>query len=145
MTDRQGSCLCGAVRFRLSAEPVATRICWCRDCQRLAANGTVNLMVPSDALDISGALGEFTKTSDSGNQVRRRFCPACGTQLFANSSGRPQFTVLRAGTLDDPSSIRPTANIWASSAPAWACLDPALDRVEKQPAAPPAAPASPAA
>lgn len=145
MTDRQGSCLCGAVRFRLSAEPVATRICWCRDCQRLAANGTVNLMVPSDALEISGVPGEFIKTADSGNQVRRRFCPTCGTQLFSNSSGRPQFTVLRAGTLDDPSSIRPTANIWASSAPAWACLDPALDRAEKQPAAPPSVPASPAA
>lgn len=137
MTDRQGSCLCGAVRFRLRAEPVATRICWCRDCQRLAANGTVNLMVASDALEISGSPAEYAKAADSGNQVRRRFCPACGTQLFSNSSARPQFTVVRAGTLDDPSSVRPTANIWAASAPAWACLDPALERVEKQPAPPP--------
>ena len=45
MPTRLGKCLCGAVRFRLSAEPVATRICWCRDCQHLAANGTVNIMV----------------------------------------------------------------------------------------------------
>jgi hypothetical protein len=47
--------------------------------------------------------------------------------------------VVRAGTLDDPSAIRPTANIWAASAPAWACLDPALERVDRQPAPPPSA------
>jgi hypothetical protein len=35
--------------------------------------------------------------------------------------------------LDDPSSIRPIANIWSSSAPDWACLDPLLERIEQQP------------
>ena len=36
----------------------------------------------------------------------------------------------------DPSSIQPSANIWAASAPGWACLDPALERVERQPMPP---------
>ena len=137
MTDRTGGCLCGAVRYRLTADPVAVRVCWCRDCQRLAANGTVNLMMASDALAIEGATSEYASDADSGNRMRRRFCPVCGSSLFANSSGRPQFTVVRAGTLDDPSSVTPTANIWAASAPAWACMDPALERVERQPAPPP--------
>jgi len=137
MNERTGSCLCGSVRFRLTAEPVATRICWCRDCQRIAANGTVNLMVPTASLEITGEPHDYTKTADSGNQVRRRFCPNCGVHLFANSSARPQFTVVRAGTLDDPSSVRPTTNIWTASAPSWACFDPGLDRVERQPLAPP--------
>lgn len=136
MTERTGRCLCGDVRYRISAEPIATRICWCRDCQRTAANGTVNLIVPTAAVECSGELGEFTVTADSGNEVRRRFCPKCGSHLFANSSSRPQFTVVRVGTLDDPSSVRPTANIWTASAPEWACLDPTLDRVERQPAPP---------
>ena len=136
MTERAGSCLCGDVQYRITAEPIATRICWCRDCQRTAANGTVNVIVPTIAVACSGELSEFTVTADSGNQVRRRFCPKCGSHMFANSSSRPQFTVVRVGTLDDPSSVRPTANIWADSAPAWACLDPALERVEHQPAPP---------
>ena len=107
MTERTGRCLCGAVSFKLVAEPLATRVCWCRDCQHLAANGSVNLLVPADALTISGTLAEYTKTADSGNVVTRQFCPSCGTQLFAKSTARPQLRVVRAGNLDEPSSIQP--------------------------------------
>jgi hypothetical protein len=137
MTERNGHCLCGAVSFRLAAEPITTRVCWCQDCQHLAANGTVNALVATDALEISGELSEFISTADSGNKISRRFCPRCGSHLFGNSSARPQFTVVRAGNLDDPSSVRPVMNIWASSAPQWACIDAALERVEKQPLPPP--------
>lgn len=136
MTVRTGQCLCGAVRFTLSADPLAARVCWCKDCQHIASNGTVNIMVPTAALETTGAMSEYLSTAESGNEVKRRFCPQCGSHLFANSSARPQFTVVRAGTLDDPSSIKPTSNIWSGSAPAWACLDTSLERVERQPAAP---------
>jgi hypothetical protein len=44
---------------------------------------------------------------------------------------------VRLGTLDDPASVTPSANLWAGSAPAWACLDPALDRFQHQPGPPP--------
>lgn len=136
MTARTGRCLCGAVTFELTAEPLVTRVCWCRDCQHLAANGTVNLLVPAEALVVSGALSEHTKKAGSGNQVTRQFCPECGTHLFARSSGFPKFRVVRIGNLDEPSSVRPRLNIWASSAPRWACLDPTLERVEHQSAPP---------
>ena len=136
MSERSGSCLCGQVSYRLTAEPVIARICWCRDCQHIAANGTVNALFPSSAIEITGNLSEYTSTADSGHQVRRRFCPQCGCHLFADSTGRPQLTVVRVGTLHDPSSIKPVANIWSTSAPAWACLDPNLERIEAQPPPP---------
>lgn len=142
MTKRNGNCLCGAVRYRLAAEPVATRICWCRDCQHIAGNGAVNVLVPTAALAIEGQLREYTNTAHSGNQIKRRFCPTCGSHLFANSSARPQFTVVRAGTLEDPSSIQPTVNIWVTSAPTWACLDPKLESVDHQPLPPQQQPSS---
>lgn len=140
MSERTGRCLCGAVSFTLKAEPIATRICWCRDCQHLAANGTVNVLVPAEALSVVGALSEYTKKAESGHEITRQFCPNCGTHLFAKSSGRPQLRVVRTGNFDEPSSVQPSMNIWASSAPSWACLDPALERVEQQPK-PPQAPA----
>ncbi|MBW4049591.1 MAG: GFA family protein [Proteobacteria bacterium] len=136
MSERTGRCLCGAVRYRIAAEPGFTRICWCRDCQHIAGNGTVNMLVPAAALDVSGATSAYTSMADSGNQITRRFCPNCGCHLFADSSGRPHYTVVRAGTLDDPSSVTPSTNIWTSSAPGWACMDTNLERVERQPAPP---------
>ena len=136
MTSRQGRCLCGAVNYTLTDDPLITRICWCRDCQHLSANGTVNALFPSAALQFDGELAEYTSAADSGNQIRRRFCPRCGSHLFANSSARPQLTVVRVGTLDDPSSLRPTVNIWAASAPRWSCLDATLERCEGQPLPP---------
>ena len=129
-----GGCLCGAVRFTSDKPAIAARICWCRDCQRISGNGTANALFRSDALEITGSPAEFVRTSGSGNPVRRRFCSSCGCHLFADTPGYPGVLVVRVGTLDDPSSIKPVANIWSSSAPAWACLDPALRRVEKQPA-----------
>lgn len=141
MTPYTGRCLCGHVSYRISAEPVVSRLCWCRDCQRLSSNGTVNAIFPTEALHISGEPAAYTSTAESGNQVRRRFCAQCGSHLFADSTGRPGLTVVRLGTLDDPSAIRPSTNIWASSAPAWACLDASLQRVERQPP-PPQAPAA---
>ena len=136
MKELTGRCLCGAVSYRIFAEPIVTRVCWCRACQHIAANGTVNVVVPTAGLESSGPLSEYLSIADSGNEMRRRFCPRCGSHLFANSSVRPQFTVVRAGTLDDPSAVRPAMNIWASSAPAWACLDGNLERLAQQPRPP---------
>lgn len=141
MSERTGGCLCGQVRYRLSAEPLVSRLCWCKDCQHIAGNATANAIFPTSAIETTGVLHDYTSAADSGNQVRRRFCPQCGCHLFAESTGRAGFTVVRLGTLDDPSSVRPTANIWSASAPAWACLDPALERIEGQPV-PPARPSA---
>ncbi|HEY2807542.1 MAG TPA: GFA family protein [Steroidobacteraceae bacterium] len=135
-----GGCLCGAVRYRIAAAPVATRACWCRACQYVGAgSGTVNAIFPTAALTIEGALAEYASPADSGHRMRRRFCPRCGTSMFANSEARPQFTGVRLGTLDDPNRINPEATIWTSAAPQWAVFDPALPRFERQPP-PPGAP-----
>ena len=43
MMEITGGCLCKAVRYKVTAAPIATRMCWCRVCQYLAAgNATVN-------------------------------------------------------------------------------------------------------
>ena len=58
MTERSGRCLCGAVSFTLATAPLAARACWCRDCQHIAANGTVNVIVAAAGLTVSGVLAE---------------------------------------------------------------------------------------
>jgi hypothetical protein len=129
-----GGCLCRAVRYRITAQPIVTRVCWCRLCQYLAAgNGTVNICFPKDAVHIEGTLRAYRSVADSGNVMHRRFCPTCGTQVFSESEARPALIFVRAGTLDDSQAAQPAATIWVSQAPAWACINPDLPRFEAQP------------
>lgn len=134
MPQLTGSCLCTSVQYKVSGDPVTARICWCRTCQKVSGNGTANVIFPSEGIEVTGPLSCYTSKADSGNEISRHFCPTCGCHLFASSSAIPHFRVVRLGTLDDPSTIRPQINMWASSAPNWACLDPGLKSEAKQPA-----------
>jgi hypothetical protein len=132
--DFTGGCLCGAVRYRIGAEPIMTRVCWCRDCQYFAAgSGTVNVVFPKSALIVSGELRDFRSIAASANVMHRHFCPVCGTSVLSEAEARPQLIIARAGTLDDPNRVRPSATIWTQSAPQWACIDTSLPGFEAQP------------
>ena len=134
MTERTGRCLCGAVKFTLAGEPVAVRICWCRDCQYFAAGaGTVNAVFRVEGFEITGETRDYASRADSGNRMHRRFCPVCGTPMFSQAEARPELIIARAGTLDDPEAITPSATIWTASAPSWACIAEDLPRTEGQP------------
>ena len=130
-----GRCYCGAVRFQIGHAPIAMRACWCRDCQYLAAgNASVNAVFKVDGLTVSGEVGEYVSTADSGNVMRRRFCPKCGTQLFSLNSARPDLIVVRVGALDDREIGGPQSFVWTRSAPSWGYFDPALPNCAAQPA-----------
>lgn len=129
-----GGCMCGAVRYRSSEAPLATRACWCRVCQYIAAgNATVNVCFLRAGLDVSGEARDYRSLADSGNVMHRRFCPVCGTHLFSEAESRPHLVFVRAGTLDDPEIARPQSTIWTRSAPSWACIDQAIPGFEGQP------------
>lgn len=128
-----GGCLCGAVRYRIEAEPRATRACWCRTCQYLGAgNATVNVFFASDAIAVEGETRTYASPAASGNMVEHTFCPKCGTPVFTQSEARRQVKGVRAGTLDDPELGRPQKVLWVSEAPSWAPFDPAVPRDERQ-------------
>jgi hypothetical protein len=129
-----GHCLCGAVRYSINAAPLASRSCWCRLCQYIGAgSATVNVCFPTNAITIEGEMRDFRSVADSGNVMHRRFCPTCGTHMFSESEIRPHLIFVRAGTLDDPELAKPASTIWISEAPSWACIDPGLPRVDRQP------------
>ena len=133
-----GGCLCGAVRYEIDAEPITTRLCWCRTCQYFTTgNAAVSVAFPSSKISISGETQDHESTADSGSRMHRRFCPRCGTHLFSEAEPRPHLIFVRAGSLDDPNIARPEATIWTAQAPQWACIDESLPSWPGQ--APPAA------
>jgi hypothetical protein len=130
--------MCKAVRYRVTAAPIVTRVCWCRDCQYLGAgSSTVNACFPTSAVQIDGETRDYLSVANSGNRMHRRFCPKCGTPLFSEAEARPHLIFVRVGTLDDPEIARPATTIWTASAPTWACIDPSIPALAGQ--APPAA------
>ncbi len=133
-----GRCACDAVKIAIEGEPVVVRQCWCRHCQQLGGGGaTVNAIFPTQGVRAEGPVHWNEHLADSGNTLRWGFCAECGSQLFAISSARPQFQVVRLGAIDQPHGLRPQAAIWTAEAPEWAVLDPELERLPGQPQPPP--------
>jgi hypothetical protein len=134
-----GHCLCGAVSYKVEADPVAVRTCWCRLCQYLGAgSATVNAVFPSETFEVEGETTAVHGVADSGAAMTRRFCPSCGTQLFSQATTRPHQIVIRVGSLDHPERYAPQTTIWVAAAPSWACISEDLPQSQGQ--APPKIP-----
>ncbi len=133
-----GPCACGAVTLEIYGEPLGTRQCWCRQCQQIAAGGpTHNAIFKGEDVAISGTLAASTWHTASENTLTFYFCPACGTQIFGQSSARMHLKTVRFGAIDEPHGLRPQMVIWTDDAPNWAVIDPALEQWPRQPPAPP--------
>jgi hypothetical protein len=126
--------MCGAVRYEVTAEPLAFVQCYCRECQYVSGGAAANvLVVPPGSIKISrGTVKGFTSRTDKGNTVTRQFCPECGTPMFSEPSAVP-VGVVKAGTLDDRSWLKPSMTLWTKSAPPWAHIDPKIPAFEKDP------------
>jgi len=132
-----GRCNCGAVSVTITAEPVATRQCWCRQCQKSAAGGpTNNAMFPTEEVELEGLRGDYVYVAASGNVLTQEFCLECGTPVLGRSSARPQFRTIRLGLLDEGHGLSPAMAIWTEEAPPWAVIDPALENWPQQPPPP---------
>ena len=129
-----GGCMCGAVRYESSAEPLAFVMCHCRDCQYASGGQPAAVVVlPKGAVKLTkGKIKEFTKAGESGKKVTRQFCADCGTPMFSVPEENP-ISIVKAGTLDDPSWLKPSITIWTKSAQPWAHIDKGIPAFEKQP------------
>lgn len=121
-----GGCICGAVRYEVSAEPMMSAICYCRDCQRSTGSAFASvLVVPKAAFKLTkGELKHFEVTGDSGNKVSRGFCANCGAPIISLLNAMPDVVAVKAGSLDDPSKFAPGASVYMSSAQPWAPVGP---------------------
>jgi hypothetical protein len=129
-----GGCECGAIRYECSAAPIMAGHCHCGSCQKASGTGHAShMMVPRAALRITGEARFYERTADSGNTVRRAFCPSCGAPVYGESSGWPDVMTLRAGSLDDPELFRPGMVVYAARAPSWDHMDPELPSFPKMP------------
>jgi hypothetical protein len=120
MVDAEGGCLCGKVRYKVSAEPVFAGVCHCKNCQK--GNGSafsVVLAVPNSGVSVTGQLKEYVGRGDSGNSTTKKFCPECGSPIAVEAGMMPGVTMIEVGTLDDPSVAEPQMHIYCRSKMEW--------------------------
>jgi hypothetical protein len=130
-----GGCACGAIRYECTAEPLYMGNCHCRDCQRATGSAyfpAVGMAMTAFRLMI-GTPAVYEKPADNGHTMRRMFCVQCGSPVFLTNSARSNLVVLYAGSVDDPSWIRPTRDIYTASAQPWDHLDPTLPKFPQMP------------
>src|SRR5678815_601679 len=83
---RSGGCLCGQVRYTVPAEPLATAICHCRNCQKQSGSAfSVVTVFPRDALIVEGTLTVYEDRGTSGQTVFRQFCGVCGSPVLTDT------------------------------------------------------------
>jgi hypothetical protein len=121
----EGGCVCGAVRYRLTAPPLGVYSCHCKDCQRSSGSThSMSMPVKREHIElISGALSAFDKTADSGRVVRMLGCQRCGTRLWNEPQANLSLRILKSGTLDDSGWAAPVGNIWTASKLPWVTID----------------------
>ena len=108
MIQFTGGCLCGDVRLEATGEPIRVGLCHCLDCRKHhGALFWAGAIFPAEAVTVEGETRDY---------AGRRFCPRCGSSVFARSGDEVE---VHLGALDAPDQLTPTYELWTVRREAW--------------------------
>ena len=115
----QGGCLCGAVRFEITAPFLSAGYCHCTRCQRRTGTGSsANGRVPQSGFRLlQGA--DRLRSYQPPTGVPKLFCAGCGSALFSGDPLSDEQVAVRLGALDRDPGIRPQFRQFLASAVSW--------------------------
>ena len=132
--EKNGGCVCGSTRYALTAEPIASYICHCTDCQsRTGSAFGISTIVNTADLRITAGVTKTWKRTNRGATYAWERCSKCGTNLIATIEAAPGMGAIWPGTLDDQKWLKPKAQIWTRSAQDWVKLDESIATYDEQP------------
>lgn len=111
MSQRKGSCLCGAVRFTASGPLRGVVYCHCSQCRKQSGHYYAATNVADDDLTIEG--GEKITWYRASSFARRGFCSVCGSVLFWKHNEADEISVM-AGAFEQPSGLKAEAHIFVA-------------------------------
>ena len=99
-----GSCHCGAVRFRVDAQIDELTRCDCSLCRR---KGALTAKVPEDSLKIVAGEAALTLYQWNTRVAQHWFCKVCGIYTFHRKRSAPDSYGVNIGCLEDfdPSTV----------------------------------------
>jgi hypothetical protein len=119
-----GSCLCGNVRYELTAELGDFGYCHCTSCRKASGSAhAANAPISRTNFRLLGR-GDTLREFESSPGKFRAFCSNCGSPIYAYLSVTPDALRIRLGCLDTPFSRQPKAHTFVSDKAPW---EPILD------------------
>ena len=125
MSQHEGRCTCGQVRYRMESAPLIVHCCHCRWCQReTGAAFALNAMIETDRVSVlAGDPVRVAAPSESGKGQAIRRCPTCQVALWSHYAGAGEgFAFVRVGTLEEPHRLPPDVHIYTDSQQPWVVL-----------------------
>ena len=121
--QREGGCACGEVRYRLKSDPLFTHCCHCLNCQRQTGSAfVINVLIETDRVEVLAGDPQPVAVPRSGGKKQKIWrCTACQVAVFSQYTS-PRVRFVRAGTLDDPSTVPPDVHIFTRSKLPWITL-----------------------
>ncbi|WP_157964372.1 GFA family protein [Ephemeroptericola cinctiostellae] len=111
-----GSCLCTAVQFELTSQPIRVLKCHCTSCRK-ATGGLHTVWAVVEHVHFHW-LSMRPSYFSSSPQVQRTFCPKCGTSLTYQHADDGTIDVTVA-SLHHPEYFPPQVEIWISDQLGW--------------------------
>lgn len=129
-----GQCLCGAIRYRVNAEPLTVYACHCSDCQRRTGSAfALSMIVRRATLELlAGEVSDYAALLTDGRRKAGKLCAACGTRLWGEPKN-PSVVVIQPGTLEQPCGLTPVAHQFTRSAQPWFVFPEGSAQFETQP------------
>ena len=130
----RGGCLCGAVRFEVSAPASDLYHCHCSMCRRIHGTASATYAVVTRTAMTLTKGEDMLSHYESSPGVTRSFCRQCGCQIAIDVAYQPEDRWFMPGILDDP--VHPGAgnrerHIFVSSKLPWLHLDDVLPQSEE--------------
>jgi hypothetical protein len=117
VTDHDGGCLCGALRFRVTAAPFDSGYCHCRMCQRNSGAPVVAWVTfPTPSFVWTSGVPKSFASSSHG---QRQFCSRCGSYVVFLSAESPAEISVNTASFDDPAAFPPKKHIYSESRILW--------------------------
>lgn len=104
----EGGCYCGEIRYEANGDALLKAQCHCRECQYISGGSPALIVgMPESGFSYTKGTPNAFSRKDLETPVVREFCPNCGTHLVSKAPAMAGISMIKVGTLDDPSVFEP--------------------------------------